>query len=100
MKVGTRGPALFQHEQAAHQKVSQLWHSFQTFITAQVNEQLTLNGLADGEEVLIEITPVSVEAYFGKNEGISQKFLVRTSINDPESNCELWYATISVLQDF
>lgn len=87
-------------ELTAKKKFSQLLSLFQQRVSSQVSEQLALNNVGDGNEVFLQIAPVSAEMYYGKMNGISQKFVVRASISDAVSIDELWYITVSLTEDF
>lgn len=92
--------SFFEKEINAKKRFAQLWNLFHRTITSQMKEQLALNGVTDGNEAFLQITPVSAEVYYGKMDGINQKFIIRASISDSISDRELWYVEVSMTEDF
>lgn len=87
-------------ELIAQKRIGQVLGLFGRSVATKFGEQLALNNVINGNEVSIQIVPVSTEIYFGHLNATSPKLVLHATIIDTVTERDLWYLTAEVMEDF
>ncbi len=84
-------PTIDSTEKADARKViGQLLLLFRTSAASHIHEQLTINNVLKGDDVVLELTPVTANYNVGGGRG----FDMRASIKQKDTSTEMWSVTI------